>query len=113
MHERISGRPRDAVFKCLSDPTVPLSVWIVPITTARGLKQEPLRFHEVKHMTLLPVSINLVDQSNPSNRADPRLLTQQEFAHLLELANDAVRSEALDAQDREQAEYMKNNATWD
>jgi hypothetical protein len=64
-------------------------------------------------MTLLPVSIESVDQSNPGNRADPRLLTQQEFAHLLELANSAVRSEALDAQDREQAEYMKNNATWD
>ena len=63
-------------------------------------------------MTRLPVSIELVDQSNPSNSADPRLLTQQEFAHLLELANYAVRSEALDA-DREQAEYMKNNATWD
>jgi hypothetical protein len=79
----------------------------------RGTIETLSRFHEVKHMTLLPVSINLVDQSNPSNRADPRLLTQQEFAHLLELANDAVRSEALDAQDREQAEYMKNNATWD
>jgi hypothetical protein len=64
-------------------------------------------------MTRLPVSIEFVDQSNPGNRADPRLLTQQEFARLLELANDAVRSEALDAQDREQAEYMKNNATWD
>jgi hypothetical protein len=37
VHERISGRPRDAVFKCLSDPTVPLSVWIVP-TTARTLR---------------------------------------------------------------------------
>ena len=64
-------------------------------------------------MTRLPVSIGLVDQSNPSNRADPRFLTQQEFAHLLELANYVVRSEALDTQDREQAEYMKNNATWD
>ena len=31
MHERISARPWDAEFKCLSDPTVPLSVWIVPI----------------------------------------------------------------------------------
>jgi hypothetical protein len=64
-------------------------------------------------MTLLPVSIELVDQSNPSNCADPRLLTQQEFAHLLELANYAVRSDELNAQDRERAEYMKNNATWD
>jgi hypothetical protein len=64
-------------------------------------------------MTRLPVSIGLVDQSNPSNSADPRFLTQHEFAHLLELANDAVRSEALDAQGPEQAEYMKNNATWD
>ncbi len=63
-------------------------------------------------MTLLPVSIELVDQSNPSNCADSRLLTQQEFAHLLELANYAVRSEVLDAQDREQAKYMKNNVTW-
>ena len=26
---------RAAKFKCLSDPTVPLSVWIVPITAAR------------------------------------------------------------------------------
>lgn len=26
---------RAAQFKCLSDPTVPLSVWIVPITAAR------------------------------------------------------------------------------
>jgi hypothetical protein len=41
------------------------------------------------------------------------LLTQQELAHLLVLANYAVRSEALDAQDRKQAEYLKNNATWD
>jgi hypothetical protein len=64
-------------------------------------------------MTLLPVSVELVAQSNPSNCADPRFLTQQEFARLLELANCAVRSEARDAQDREQAEYMKNNATWD
>jgi hypothetical protein len=64
-------------------------------------------------MTRLPVSIGLVDQSDPSNRAGPRFLTQEEFAHLLELANYAVRSEALDVQDREQAEYMKNNATWD
>jgi hypothetical protein len=64
-------------------------------------------------MTRLPVSIGLVDQSNSSNRADPRFLTQQEFAHLLELANYAVRSEALDTQDRQQAEFMKNNATWD
>ena len=30
-----AGRPRDAVFKCLSDPMGPLSVWIVPITAAR------------------------------------------------------------------------------
>jgi hypothetical protein len=46
--------------------------------------------------------MELVDQSNPSNCADARLLTQQEFAHLLELANYGVRSEVLDAQDREQ-----------
>ena len=64
-------------------------------------------------MTLLPVSNDLVHQSNPSTCAEPRLLTQHEFAHLLELANCAVRSEALDKQDRGQAEYMKNNATWD
>jgi hypothetical protein len=64
-------------------------------------------------MTLLPVSLGIVEQSNPSNNADPRLLTQQEFEHLLELANYAVRSEALDAQDLEQAEYIGNNATWD
>ena len=64
-------------------------------------------------MTRLPVSIELVDQSNPSNSADPRFLTQQEFAHLLELANYAARSEALDAEDREQAEHIKNNATRD
>jgi hypothetical protein len=28
---------RAAQFKCLSDPTVPLSVWIVPITPTRPL----------------------------------------------------------------------------
>jgi hypothetical protein len=64
-------------------------------------------------MTLLPVSLEIVERSNRSNCADPRLLTQQEFAHLLELANYAVRSEALDAQDREQVECIKNTATWD
>jgi hypothetical protein len=41
VHERISGRPRDAVFKCLSDPTVPLSVWIVRITAARPCTRLP------------------------------------------------------------------------
>jgi hypothetical protein len=64
-------------------------------------------------MTLLPVSNELVHQSNSSTCAEPRLLTQHEFAHLLELANYTVRCKSVDTQDREQAEYMKNNATWD
>jgi hypothetical protein len=33
---------RAAQFKCLSDPTVPLSVWIVPITAAKPFIGFPL-----------------------------------------------------------------------
>jgi hypothetical protein len=33
---------RAAQFKCLSDPTVPLSVWIVPITAASPFIRFPL-----------------------------------------------------------------------
>ena len=65
---------RAAHFKCLSDPTVPLSVWIVPITAARpctrfaqnrGIGGHSHRFREVGPMplrvseTLTVVSLNI------------------------------------------------------
>ena len=64
-------------------------------------------------MTLLPVSIETGRQDNSSTCSEPRFLTQQEFARLLELADCAVRWESLDAQARKQVEYMKDTATWD